>query len=83
MNLHWTYRLTDAGEPQWQAEGLGVSYVVTEIVGAFLLTATDLAGGTIDVPGLPRPVKLQSEQDAKRLAQNWYDSSLGAVHGNH
>jgi hypothetical protein len=62
-------------------EGLGVSYVMTEIpaLGTFLLTATDLAGGTADLPRLSGPVHLRSEQDAKRLAQNWYDSSLGTV----
>jgi hypothetical protein len=80
MNLHWTYRLTDVGEPQWAAEGLGVSYVVTELPnGTFVLTASDLAGGTTEVSRLSRQVGLQSEQDAKRQAQNWYDNSLGVV----
>ena len=77
--LHWHDRATDQGEAQWAAEALGITYVVTKLAtGAYLLAATDRVGGTPDVPALSRPVTCDSEEDAKGLAQSWYED---LIHG--
>jgi hypothetical protein len=80
MKLHWTQRVTDAGEPQWESEALGVCYVVTGLLrGSFLLTMTDLTKGTVEIPLLLPPMSVRSEKDAKEMAQRWYEKSLGLV----
>jgi hypothetical protein len=75
LQLHWDHRVTDRGEAQWAFEALGVTFLVTELADdAYLLTTTDLAGGPPGgVPALSRPVKCDSEEDAKKLAQSWYE----------
>ncbi len=77
--LHWDDGVTDQGEAQWTAEALGVAWVVTKLGnGAYLLTESDHAGGTEYMPALSRPVKCDSEEDAKARAQELYEK---LIHG--
>lgn len=75
VQLHWDHRLTDRGESQWTAEALGNTFVVTELPnGTYVVTATDIAGGPpFGVGALSSAVECDSEEDAKKLAQSWYE----------